>query len=280
MEAKVYEMLKGGIIRPIHPRDVKCVAPSVLAHKVHGNTGLSEDELKHKVNNECMKHSLPAAFDLPPRPPPPDGPTPATSPKKWYLCQDFGKINKVTLFAPVPQGDIRSKQLRLSGHRYIHIFDFAMGFYRIAVHPEPQPYITFCLEGHGHFAYEWMPFGITGGPSEFGFIVGQRMHDLIADGTCENFVDDGRSAADPFDEDMAKLRQILERIRKEGLSLSLSKFQVFVTEAVFAGVHVGPEGVSPNSAKLTAMVNWRIPEDVLHLEGFLGLTAYFRDLIK
>ena len=28
------------------------------------------------------------------------------------------------------------------------------------------------------------------------------------------------------------------------------------------------------------MVNWRITEDVSHLEGFLGLTAYFRDLIK
>ena len=51
-----------------------------------------------------------------------------------------------------------------------------------------------------------MPFGITGGPAEFGFTVGQRMHDLIADGTCENFVDDGGSAADSFSKGMAKLR--------------------------------------------------------------------------
>lgn len=29
-----------------------------------------------------------------------------------------------------------------------------------------------------------------------------------------------------------------------------------------------------------AVVNWKIPEDALHLEGFLGLTAYFRDLVK
>ncbi|KIK00722.1 hypothetical protein K443DRAFT_52292, partial [Laccaria amethystina LaAM-08-1] len=35
MEAKVDEMLKGGIIRPIHPGDVRCVAPSVLAQKTH-----------------------------------------------------------------------------------------------------------------------------------------------------------------------------------------------------------------------------------------------------
>ena len=37
---------------------------------------------------------------------------------------------------------------------------------------------------------------------------------------------------------------------------------------------------SPDSSKLTAVVKWKIPEDVLHLEGFLGLTAYFRDLVK
>ncbi|KIJ96626.1 hypothetical protein K443DRAFT_28104, partial [Laccaria amethystina LaAM-08-1] len=35
MEAKVDEMLKGGIIRPIHPGDVRCVVPSVLAQKTH-----------------------------------------------------------------------------------------------------------------------------------------------------------------------------------------------------------------------------------------------------
>jgi len=75
-------------------------------------------------------------------------------PKKWRLCQDFGEINKVTAIAPVPQGDVRAKQLRLSGHRYIHIFDFAAGFYRIAIHPDSQPYIAFHLEGHGYFGYE------------------------------------------------------------------------------------------------------------------------------
>ena len=280
MEAKVDKMLKGGIIRPIHPGEVKCIAPSVLAQKAHGNTGLSSDELKHKVNDECVKHRLPAAFDLPPRPPPTESLPAAASPKKWCLCQDFGEINKVTPIAPVPQGDIHAKQLRLSGHRYIHIFDFAAGFYRITIHPDCQPYIVFYLEGCGHFAYERMPFGITGGPSEFGHVVGQWMHDLIADRTCKNFIDDGGSAVDSLEEAMAKLRRILERVRREQLSLSPSKFQVFKTEAVFVGACVGLGGVSPDSAKLTAVVNWKVPEDASHLEGFLGLMAYFRDLVK
>jgi len=280
MEVKVEEMLKASIICSIHPGDLKCSAPSVLTQKAHENTGLSLGELKHKVNDECIKHDLPAAFDLPPHPTPTTNATSFTSPKKWHLCQDFGEINKVTPIAPVPQGDIHAKQLQLSGHQYVHIFDFAAGFYSIAIHPNSQPYITFHLEGRGHFAYERMPFGITGGPSEFGHTVGQHMHNLIADGTCKNFVDDGGSAADSFKEGMAKLRRILEHVHRERLSLSPGKLQVFMTEAVFVGAHVGPGGVSPDSSKLTAVVDWKIPEDASHLEGFLGLTAYFRDLVK
>ena len=73
MEAKVDDMLKAGVVCPMHPGEVKCTALSVLAHKVHGNTGLSLDKLKHKVNDECVKYGLPAAFDLPPCPPPSEG---------------------------------------------------------------------------------------------------------------------------------------------------------------------------------------------------------------
>ena len=117
MVAKVQEMLKGGIICPMHPGEVRCVAPSVLAQKVHENKGLPLDELKHRVNDECVKYGLPAAFDLRPCPPHSDSTPMSTLPKKWRLSQDFGEINKVMSIAPVPQGDIRAKQLRLSGHR-------------------------------------------------------------------------------------------------------------------------------------------------------------------
>lgn len=48
-----------------------------------------------------------------------------------------------------------------------------------------------------------------------------------------------------------------------------------MTHAIFVGAQVGPEGVSPDAAKLTAIVNWLITKDASHLKGFLGLTGYF-----
>ena len=52
-----------------------------------------------------------------------------------------------------------------------------------------------------------------------------------------------------------------------------------MTEMTFAGATVGPKGVQPDLKKLTAIVNWKTPENAAELASFLGLTGWFRDLI-
>ena len=79
-----------------------------------------------------------------------------------------------------------------------------------------------------------------GGPSEFGHVTGEHFHDLIAKTILELFVDDGGMASDSFEEGMAKLRILLERVRREKMSLSPSKLKLFMSEVVFTGAKVGP----------------------------------------
>ena len=145
------KMLGTGVIASISHRDVKSCGVTMLAKKVHKGGGLSIEELQHQVNEECIAVGFPSAFEnLPPCPDSPEkglplGEAPAT---KWWVCQDFADLNKVTQVPALPQGDIRAKQQHLSGHRWLNVFDFANGFYACEIWKEDQPYICFYVEGH------------------------------------------------------------------------------------------------------------------------------------
>jgi hypothetical protein len=121
--------------------------------------------------------------------------------------------------------------------------------------------------------------GLTGAPSTFGKTMGGALGDLV--GTkIQLFVDDGGMAGDDFEQKMADLRTVFLRIREHKLSLSAQKMKFFMTEATFAGNRVGPEGIKPDLTKLTAIVDWDTPHDLLNLKSFLGLCGHFRSLIK
>ena len=271
-------MLEAGVIEACKPEDVKCISATTLAQKTHQGKGLALEELQHRVNDQCIANGMSPRFDLPPRTTPTPDDTVQDEPK-WRICQNFSQINKITKVAPMPQGDIRAKQQRLSGHRWVSGFDFAAGFYAVTVDPESRPYTAFYVEGRGYHRYKRMPFGLTGAPSTFGNMTAKHLFDLIVKEIMELFVDDGGAAADEFGEMMDKLTQIFTRIRESGLSLSASKCEFFMSQIVFAGASVGRNGVQPDLKKLTAIVNWKTPENATALAGFLGLTGWFRDLI-
>jgi len=281
------ELLAADMIEPIRPEDIKCVSPITLAQKAHTNLGLSLDELCHRVNEECISNGIPPIHDV-------EAPTiptitPAkdstmtydpTQPQKWRICQNYGALNKVTQVFPMPQGDIRTKQRRLSGHRWVHGFDFASGFYAVSIPEGSRPYLAYYVEGRGYFTPKRMPFGLTGAPATFAQVTADRLGDLLAKLQIELLVDDGGMAGDDFEDMMARTRQFLQRVRETSLSLSAKKSEFFMTEMIFAGARVGPDGVQVDATKLTAVVDWRQPPHLLNLSSFLGLTGYFRDLIK
>jgi len=107
------EMLEAGVIVPIAADKVKCVSPTTLAQKAHQGGGLTLDELKHQVNDQCVAAGIPGKFDLPPRLAAEDSYTAPKGPPKWRVCQNYGELNKVTTVLPMLQGNICTKQQKL-----------------------------------------------------------------------------------------------------------------------------------------------------------------------
>lgn len=141
------------VLREIRPNDIKAAHPMVLAQKAHGAPGLSMDEIKWKIEDECIRLGGKLSVNMPPRPPPltrtTDNPESACKPK-WRITHNFNSVNKVCNLAPIVQGDIQAKQQQMAGHKYICIIDFASGFYAIKVEEEDQPYLCIYTEGRGY----------------------------------------------------------------------------------------------------------------------------------
>jgi hypothetical protein len=238
LDKKINEMLEAGIIEHVEPSRVKCVSPTTLAQKAHEGGGLTLEELQQRVNTECIAAGIEPYFDSQVSEAAPRITKQNTKEQKWRVCQNFAEVNRVTEIAAMPQGDIRLKQQRLSGHRYTSVFDFASGFYAVKVDEESRPYTAFYVEGRGYFWYARMPFGLTGAPSTFAHMTATHLHDLLTNEIMELFVDDGGTADDTFKGMVTKLRCIFTRVRERKLSLSAAKSQFFMTEAVFAGGRV------------------------------------------
>lgn len=275
-------MLAAGIVERAPPELIKCAATTVIAQKAHEAGGLTWDELKQRVNDQYRTAGMRPAFELPPRevPRPTLDEPEERKPKKWRVCQNFAQLNKVTEVAPMPQGDILAKQQRLSGHRFISIFDFAAGYYAIEVPEKWRPYLAFYIEGRGYFWYRRMPMGITGAPTAFCEALAARLHDLLVTHFMELFMDDGGCAASTFKEMIEKLTVLFKRFRECKFSIAPSKTKLCMTETEFAGGTIGRDGVKPDLTKLTAIVEWQQPQDAQNLASFLGLTGFYRTLIS
>jgi hypothetical protein len=264
LHGRINEMLAAGIIEKAPAELVKCCATTVLAQKAHEQGGLTLEELQRRVNEQCAQQGQSPAFTLLQR-------EVEETPKedqmawaqKWRICQNFNEVNRHTVITLMLQGDIWAKHLRLSGHKYISVFDFASGFYAVEIPEDSRPFTAFYVEGRGYFWYKWMPMGLTGAPTTFCEMMATHLHDLIADMTMELFVDDGGSAGDTFEEMLEKLEQIFQQYREQKLSLSPMKCQLFMTETTFTGATVRPAGVQPDLEKLTAIVKWERPADTI-----------------
>ncbi|MCO5557333.1 hypothetical protein L7F22_010895 [Adiantum nelumboides] len=109
------------------------------------------------------------------------------------------------------------------------------------------------------------------------------MTDLFREGQ-DNFVlvffDDIRVYSKTREEHEQHLRQVLEILRIAKLYAKRSKCLFFVEKVAYLGFIVSKDGISPDPAKVEAVVKWPIPQSVSEVRGFLGLTGWCRIFIQ
>lgn len=195
----------------------------------------------------------------------------------FRLCIDYRGLNQVTIKNKYPLPRIGELFDRLGGAKFFSKIDLRSGYYQVLIKEEDIPKTAFNTR-FGHYEFTVMPFGLTNAPATFN----RLMTDLFRKGLDDFvlvFFDDILIYSKTREEHEQHLRQVLDILREAKLYAKRSKCSFFVEEVAYLGFIVSREGISPDPAKVEAVVKWPIPRSVPEVRGFLGLTGWCRIFI-
>lgn len=90
------------------------------------------------------------------------------------------------------------------------------------------------------------------------------------------YLDDILIFSRSLEEHRAHLRQILQILQDNQLYAKLSKCSFGQSSVAFLGHTLSADGLSMDLSKISTVLNWHVPQDILQMSSFLGLANYFR----
>ena len=96
---------------------------------------------------------------------------------------------------------------------------------------------------------------------------------------CFIYLDDVIIFSKTYEEHLARLEKVFERMRKEGLKLSPSKCQFFKRRVKYIGHMVSESGVEPDPDKVEKVKTWPRPRNPEEVRKFIGFVGYYRKFV-
>ena len=195
----------------------------------------------------------------------------------YRLCIDFRKINEkmVPFCHPLPTWN-ECTQL-LSKNKYFSTLDMVAGYFQIDLEPDSRPYTAFTV-GAEKLQFNALPQGIKTGVSQFQEIMNLLLGELQYEKALI-YIDDILIFSQTFEEHLATLRQVLEKLKGANLKLKPGKCSLFQRQVCFLGHVIDEFGIRPDNTKIEAVQDFGRPRNKKNVKSFLGLCSYFRRFV-
>ena len=174
------------------------------------------------------------------------------------ICVDLTELNKAVKREVHPLNSVDQDLAQLTGSKYFTKLDARSGFWQIPFSEESRKYTTF-LTPFGRYCFNRLPFGISSAPEIFYRRMNKILSGLV--GFVCHTDDILVHAADKETHDR-RLRQVMERLRKAGLTLN-DKCEFSKSSKVL--------GIRADPGKIEATKNFSQPQNITELQRFLGL---------
>ena len=194
------------------------------------------------------------------------------------LCIDYRQLNKLTIKNKYPLPRIDDLFDQLKGASIFSRVDLRSGYHQLKIKDADVHKTTFRTR-YGHYEFLVMPFGLTNAPAAFMDLM-NRVFRPYVDQFVVVFIDDILVYPKDQESHDARLRVVLETLRKEQLYAKLSKCEFWKNEVSFLGHIVSKEGIRVDPKKIEGVVEWKPPRNVTEVRSFLGLAGYYRRFVK
>ena len=193
------------------------------------------------------------------------------------FCLDYRKSNAVTKKDAYPIPRIDDTLDALGKAKFFTTLDLESGYWQIPMKDEDKEKTAFSTS-QGHWEFQTMPFGVVNGPACF-----QRLMNYVLTGLhwthCLVYLDDIIIFSRTFEEHMDRLKTVLSRLKKAGLTLKPRKCQWVQRSVKYLGHIISEDGIRPDSAKIKAVEDFPAPTSRTLVKKFLGMTSYYRRFV-
>ena len=191
---------------------------------------------------------------------------------KVRLCVDLSQLNKSVRRETYPLPRVDEALASLAGARYFSKMDANSGFWQVKLDALSRELTTF-ITPVGRYCFNRMPFGVSSAPENF-----QRQMSKILE-SCEGVLchmDDVLVFGSSEEEHDRRLRAVLEKMVKSGLTLNKDKCHFKVTAVEFLGHMINSQGISACEDKVRAILEMKAPSSPKELKRLLGIVDYMR----
>ena len=168
------------------------------------------------------------------------------------FCVDFRQLNAATVKDAHPIPRIDDLLNALHGAHWFFTLDLKSGHRQVPIQEQDEEKTSFRTSSSQLFEFNQVPFGLCNAPATF-----SRLMDRVLAGlhweACLFYLDDIIVFAATWEEHLARLRQVFERLRHAQLKLGAEKCTFAAKEVSYLGHQVTAEGLLPDPGLLAAI---------------------------
>ena len=195
------------------------------------------------------------------------------------FCVDFRQLNAATVKDAHPLPRIDDLLDALHGAKWFSTLDLKSRYWQVPITEQDKDKTAFRTSSGQLFEFNQVPFGLCNVPATFSHLMDRVLAGLHWE-TCLFYLDDMIVFSSTWEEHLARLREVFERLRHAKLKLGAAKCTFATKEVSYLGHRVTEEGLLPDPSLLAAIRNIPPPTTATEVRSFLGLAGYYRRYVK